>query len=113
MSLPNPEFKVYCVMCNHNSFAATADSLEELVQLVNLHIRQVKDRGYKAHQEYFDKHTGTREKMPSLELPDNTRAILASELFKWSIERLVPFDTIVKVAKIPPFPSLTITITSS
>jgi len=93
-------------MCGHNSFAATADSLKELVEIVSLHIRQVKEKNYEAHDEYFKEHRGSKDLMPGLEIHDNTRAILASHLFAWSIERLVPFDEILKVAKVPPFPHL-------
>ena len=103
-ALPNPEFIVNCLMCNHSSFAATADTLEELVQLVNLHIRQATAKDYKTHKEYLEKNADARAEMAGLLHHDNTRAILASKLFKWSIAKLAPFDKILEVEKIAPFP---------
>lgn len=91
-------------MCNHSSFAATADTLEELVQLVNLHIRQATAKNYATHKEYFKKYPDAEAEMPGLLHPDNTRAILASKLFKWSIAKLAPFNKILEVEKISPFP---------
>ncbi len=93
-------------MCGHDSFSATADTLQELVEIVSLHIRQVKAKNYAPHDQYFKDHPGTKNLMPGLEVPENTRAILASDLFSWSIERLVPFNEILKVAKVKPFPHL-------
>jgi hypothetical protein len=93
-------------MCNHNSFSATADTLTEVVALVDLHIRQQKDTGYPSHKEYFLEHPGTQEHMTELEISDNTKAILDSPFFAWTIAGLVGFDKIVELAKIPPFPQL-------
>lgn len=95
-------------MCNHSSFSATADTLEELVQLVNLHIRQATAKNYETHKEYFERNQDAKAELPGLLHHDNTRAILSSKLFKWSIAKLAPFDKILEVEKIPPFPRDTI-----
>jgi predicted small metal-binding protein len=102
--LPNPEFTVNCLMCNHSSFAATADTLEELVKIVNIHIREAREKNYETHKEYFKNYADAEAEMPGLLHHDNTRAILESKLFKWSIAKLAPFDKILEVEKIPPFP---------
>ncbi len=92
-----PEFHIDCVWCG-GSFSATADTLRDLVEMVELHIKQMKAND-EPHKEYLAKH-------PNAKLPNTIPEILSSPAFKWAIERLVPFNEIFELFKISPFPPI-------
>jgi hypothetical protein len=97
-----PEFRVDCAMCGSTSFSATTNTLQELVDIVALHLRQ------DDHKDYLAKNAKARKYMAILEKhPNDPKTILSSPLFMWAIERLRPFTEIRRVAKTAPFPSLT------
>jgi hypothetical protein len=98
---PKPEFSVYCAMCG-TTFAATADTLKELVQLVGVHLK------LEAHTEYVNNNPAEESNVANLRKHhDNAEEILASNKFVWSIDRLSPFTKRIReISKIPPFPPL-------
>ncbi len=98
--LPDPEFSASCVMCGPDSFSATADTLEELVRIVAVHLEYMRTH----HEEYLHSHNGV--KLPEGKYPENIPEILSSPLFQWAILRLVPFNKIFTLFKITPYPPL-------
>lgn len=102
LSLPNPEFHVECAMCDQ-SFSATADTLEELVEIVALHLRQVKDQGEKPHDGYLQKHKGEEYRASTIlkHYEDGPSAILDSPGFRWDIQRLVPYNKVFDIVGTP------------
>lgn len=90
-----------CLMCS-TSFAATADTLKELVEIVGLHLK------LEAHTEYVNNYPTEATNVANLRKNHtNAQEILSSNKFAWSIERLSPFTKRIReVSKVPPFPSL-------
>ncbi len=96
--MPYPEYRVNCVMCE-TSFTATADTLDELVDVVATHLRYMKDQEDKPHHAYLKKHTGEDNRSATLlkKYPMDKSAILNSKGFSWDIIKLVPYTLIHKV----------------
>jgi hypothetical protein len=113
--IAKPEFYVECAMCGGTSFSATADTLKEIVEIVAVHLRQVKDAKYEPHKEYFAKHPGAKREMENLEKPhpDSAQEILTSPFFIWAIQRLQPFTKIYELFQISPFPLVQPWLTTS
>ncbi len=81
-------YGVDCVMCP-GSFSATADTLEELVKLVQCHIDDMERKRDKHHMDG--------------EYPHTKDEILASKWFKWNVFGLRPFNKLSHTcAKLPP-----------
>ncbi len=76
-----PEYKGECVMCE-GSFSATADSLEELVKLIQCHIDEM-ERHHEGH------HKG--------KIPHTKDEILASRWFSWTIFDLRPLNRLAQI----------------
>lgn len=91
-------------MCGGDSFSATADTLKQLVEIVDLHLRQTGGRVYEAHKKYLDAHKEMSHELPShgKKYPDDASEILQSKLFVWKIQKLQPFNQIFDLFKIQP-----------
>ncbi len=98
-----PEFKVDCLMCP-SSFSATADSLDELVSIVDLHLQLAKGEHDKHEHEEHCRHSseGVDYKYPI----GDRKGILSDKHYKWTISRLVPFNSLQKTCskEFPPIP---------
>jgi hypothetical protein len=77
-----PEKKVDCLMCG-GSFSATADTLDEVVHLVECHLKDM--------ERY---HEPLHEKKTRGAYPHGKKEILASRWFSWDILGLVPFNAL-------------------
>jgi hypothetical protein len=84
------------------SFSATADTLKQLVEIVDLHLRQTKGASYESHSIYLNNHPQMKKHLPDpgKKYPDNAAEILSSPLFSWAIQKLEPFNKIFDLFKI-------------
>ena len=88
MASQAPEYQVQCAMCQ-DSFSATADTLEELVKIVQVHLEDMKQS-----------HDHNHQKSP---YPSTKDEILDSNFFRWNVLRLQPFNNLSEAcAKIGP-----------